>query len=72
MKIKLPDIVLDDYRVGSRQDEDLAVPKTLEPLISSEGVKLQMWDLVEASHTPTVVGSSLKLTDTFLLVAHIT
>ena len=49
MKIKLPDIVQDDYRVGSRQDEDFAVPRTLEPLISSEGVKLQMWDLVEVS-----------------------
>ena len=29
MKIKLPDIVQDDYHVGGRQDEDLAVPRTL-------------------------------------------
>ena len=42
-----------------------------QSLISSELMKLQMWDLVAASHTPTV-GSSLKLTDTYRTQKRIT
>ena len=71
MKIKLPDIVQDDYHVGGRQDQDLAVPRTLPIADLLWGHEAPDVAVVAASQTPTV-GLSLKLTNTFLLVAHIT